>query len=178
SQYFVPTLTAISLAGDRAGGRLGPLLASRMPLNAILIGKLMAPALPFGLLLLGGAILLGPPAVIGGAISAETVLYVVVLALPWLFVTGMVGLRVGASARHTTAAVGGSLVIVLLVLPGLHGTMYYLVLLQLLRPVIEASRTQQAWWQLAAVATHVVFSGLIFAALWFSTKRALARAAE
>lgn len=174
ARWFVPALAALSLASDRAGQRLEPLLASGLSLREVLIGKLMAPAVPFLGMALGTA-----------AVSAHIALeaaWPAYLAVLWplniilgIFAGAMVGLRVGASARQPTVALAISILITGVVLP---------VAMYLAGGIVAgllAGRMSVRPGLLVAIVFSAVRSallGIIFAALWFSTKRALARVAE
>ncbi|MFQ5811298.1 MAG: hypothetical protein ACE5JM_16900 [Armatimonadota bacterium] len=176
-KYLVPSLTALSLAGDRAAGRLQPVLVSRMSPEQVLMGKLMAPVLPFLVVLLASAAALGPLSIGDRGPGAGYVAALIAAAGFELLVAGMVGLRVGASARQPMVAVGISLLIVLVVLPALWAYVLSFGLVWLERILVSSTAPPGLSW-VPQVGSAAALYGLIFAALWFSTKHALARVDE
>jgi hypothetical protein len=182
-RYVVPALAALSLAGDRAAGRLARLLAGRLRPGDILLGKMLALAGPICLLLVLVVGTTGPLALMGGtplpmvSLPAST-------ALAALFVGTLLGLRVGLSVRRPAAAAGVSILAAGIVLPIVSSWIAHTVDLPILRLLLRLETSMPApvdpWrahWAVIGL-TNLAVHGLAFAALWFSTKRAIARAAE
>jgi len=183
ARYLLSALAAASLASDRADGRLQQVLASRISARDILLGKLMALAAPACLLPVGAAVTLGPLGIAEGMPASLAVLSLVAI-LAEICVTIMAGIWSGARIRPPPLAVGLALLLSGVVLPvaltSLPGVLTSLVL--------EPEYVPTARGLVAAppgMAVHLLTAGwliglcgLLFTALWLSTKRALARAAE
>ncbi len=174
--YVVPALVALSFAGDRAAGRLEPLLASRVSLRGILIGKLMAPVLPFVVLLLAGAVVCTFPSVNNAIGRPGPTLWRVVFDALRLLVAALIGLRVGASARRPSVAVGVSLLLVLVGVPLLWQGIAAVAVLPLRQAI--SSPLGPPWFGMYISSLTVAVYVLILAVLWLTTERALARIAE
>ncbi len=106
-RYFLPALAALSVAGDRASGRLGRLLGSGMALRQIMLGKLLALVVPRCTLMLCGTAVLGPMLIKEGTHDLPLILWGL-LDTAALFLGSIIGLWVGHATRKPAVAAGMS----------------------------------------------------------------------
>jgi len=183
ARYVLPALVALSVATDRAAGRLDPLVLTRLGAHDILLGKLMALGGPICLLLVLVAGATGPLAHLAGTPS-PMVLLPTVTALAGMFVGALLAIRVALSVRHPGSAACISVFAAGIVLPivatgiahtvDVYALRLFLRLAMLLRVAVDP---WTAHW-LVIGTIHVAVFAVAFAGLWFSTKRALVRAVE
>jgi len=177
SRYLLPALAAASTAGDRMAGRLEPLVASRMSLREILLGKAGALAAPFAVL----PIVAAPPVVAIALFSPSSGLAalcgLVELCLG-LLLGPLVGIRLGLCPRRepavaTAASVAMAGIGVPVALGGV-GLALAWVVLRGLRFLGVAVAPHVLFLSAANVLVH----GLAVAFFWTSARHALLRITE
>ncbi|MGD8239951.1 MAG: hypothetical protein PVH68_15450 [Armatimonadota bacterium] len=183
ARYVLPALAALSVTADRAAGRLAPVVLTRLRARDILLGKLMALGGPICLLLVLVGGLTGPLAHMAGAPSPMVVLPTAT-ALAGMFVGALLGIRVALSVRHPGSAACVSVFAAGIVLPIVSSVIAHTVDVYALRLFLRFTMllgvAVDRWTAyLMVIGTiQVAVCAVAFAGLWFSTKRALARAAE
>ncbi|MGD8239950.1 MAG: hypothetical protein PVH68_15445 [Armatimonadota bacterium] len=177
ARFCVPGIAAASTATDHMGRRLEPLVASRMTLGEILLGKAAALILIFAPLPFLVIVPVGPLARVSPLCVLLPVLTVLELLLA-LSAGALIGVRVGLSPRGgLPAAIAGSIVVAAVALPiaaGGLGTILALLLLQLCGRLGVAGIP--GW--LSMAAAQVAIYAVAVAFFWITAGHALDRVAE
>jgi len=182
-RYVIPALAASAVTSDRAQRRLGPLLVTQMSPGSILFGKLAALIAPVCIYVVTAGVASAPLSLKDGVPASVMVLWPV-FTVVGLFPAALIGLRVGAQTRHPATAVGLSILLAGVVLPLVARFVTAAISRATVGDPFAASNqgdAAAAFWLKSYVVgalTALALYGLISAPLWYSAKRALARAAE